>query len=283
MQAGKIGVVQRPVRIAITGGEGLFDRLERFRFATENAVGAGGVIERVGIVRAQSDGRFQVTNGLVRFVAVIGEIGGEQNTSANIFGNTLELLAQYVGHAFANLFGFFLASQALEGLLVGDIGVVIVAIAFHGALDQSRGVLEAAGGEKRAAENVPESVAIGFAFAGTLRHESRFGIFLLRVEKTRVRDEHLGKIGGQRRGAVAGGEAAIDPFLILLANFVIQSAEIGDARVGQGEIRVELDGLLEHLQGVLDIFAVRVVSAAKVEIVGLRILGGLARDEFFFL
>src|SRR6202050_2607885 len=153
MQAGKIGIVGCPVRVAIPGGEGLFDRLERFRFATENAVGAGGIVERVGIVGAQSDGGFQVTNGLVRFVAVIGEIGGEQNTSANIFRNTLQLLAQYLRHAITNVFGFFLASQTLEGLVVGDVGVVIVAIALHGPLDQSRGVLEVARGEIRAAEN----------------------------------------------------------------------------------------------------------------------------------
>jgi hypothetical protein len=53
--------------------------------------------------------------------------------------------------------------------------------------------------------------------------------------------------------------------------------------LGQGEIRVELDGLLEHLQAVVVIFAASVIAAAQIKIVGLRIFSGLAGDGFFFL
>ena len=53
--------------------------------------------------------------------------------------------------------------------------------------------------------------------------------------------------------------------------------------VGQGEVRVELDGLLEHLQRVVHVLAARVAPAAQVAVVGQWVFRGLARDGLFFL
>src|SRR5579859_2774111 len=98
-----------------------------------------------------------------------------------------------------------------------------------------------------------------------------------------MRDEHFGQVGGERSGAVAGSQSALNPFRALLADFVDQPAEMCDACMRQGKIWIELDGLLEHLQCIVHIFAARVASAAKVKIVGLRVFRRLSRDGFFFL
>ena len=125
--------------------------------------------------------------------------------------------------------------------------------------------------------------AIGLAFACALGEQRRFGIFLLCIKDPRVRDEHFGQVRRQRRGAIAGGESTINPFLVLLANLVVEPAKARNARVRQSKIWIELDGLFEHLQGVVNIFAARIASAAKIKIIGLRIFGRLSRDGFFFL
>ena len=83
-------------------------------FSAEDAVGAGGVVERVRIARAKRDGGLQVTDAFVGVLFQVGEVGGEQNAGANIFWHKLELLAEDLDHAIAHLLRFFFAAQPLE-------------------------------------------------------------------------------------------------------------------------------------------------------------------------
>ena len=48
---------------------------------------------------------------------------------------------------------------------------------------------------------------------------------------------------------------------------------MGDPRMRQRELTIELDGLIEHLQCVIHIFATRVAASAQIEVVRLRVAG----------
>src|SRR5271170_7291527 len=52
-QAFEIGILGRPTGVAITGSEGLLNRLKGFRLFSQDAVGAGGVVKRVGVAGAK--------------------------------------------------------------------------------------------------------------------------------------------------------------------------------------------------------------------------------------
>src|SRR6266850_3458944 len=58
---------------------------------------------------------------------------------------------------------------------------------------------------------------------------------------------------------------------------------MGNSCMGQCKILVQMDGLLEHLQGVVHVFAPRVAAAAQIEIVGLCVFGRLEPNRLFFL
>ena len=51
-----------------------------------------------------------------------------------------------------------------------------------------------------------------------------------------MRDQHFGQIRRQRGGAIAGGESAVNPRLLLLANLVVEPAQARNARVCQGKV-----------------------------------------------
>ena len=224
-----------------------------------------------------------MANAFLGILTGIGELGGEQDAGADVFRDELKLLAENYGHTLADRLAFFLVTQSFLRLMIRNVGVVVVAVGFEGAFGERRGLFKSAGGEIGAAQNVPGAVAIGFPFDGPLGEHGRFFVLLLGVGHSRARHQNFRQVGSESSGAIAGGEAALDPFLTLFANFVDQTAEVGDAAVGQREIRVELDGLLEHLQAVIVIFAAGVISATQIKVVGLRIFGGFARDGFFFL
>ena len=59
--------------------------------------------------------------------------------------------------------------------------------------------------------------------------------------------------------------------------------DVGDAGVGQGEIWIELDGFLIHGESVFELTLAKIIAGAQIEVVGLRIGGGLLGDDFFFL
>src|SRR4029077_16300433 len=56
-----------------------------------------------------------------------------------------------------------------------------------------------------------------------------------------------------------------------------------DSGISQRKIFVELNGLLEHLQRVIGIFAPRIAAAPQIEIISLGVFRGLNADDFFFL
>ena len=70
---------------------------------------------------------------------------------------------------------------------------------------------------------------------------------------------------------------------MLLAQLEDHPADVADAGVRQREVRVELDRLLEHLQGEVEVLAPGVAAPAQVVVVGLQVLGRLARDRLLFL
>ena len=67
---------------------------------------------------------------------------------------------------------------------------------------------------------------------------------------------------------------------------VILGADVGDAGIGEREVRIERDGALEHLQRELEILPrqpARVALAAQVEVVGLQVLGRLGGERLLLL
>ena len=97
MEDFQVGVLRGPVAIAVTGGEGFFYGFEAFGFAAEDAVGAGGVVESVGVVGTKGNGGLQVADAFIGIAATVGEIGGEQDAGADVFGDELELIAKEPG------------------------------------------------------------------------------------------------------------------------------------------------------------------------------------------
>jgi hypothetical protein len=59
--------------------------------------------------------------------------------------------------------------------------------------------------------------------------------------------------------------------------------DVGHASVSKSEFFVELDGFFVHRDGIFKLALAQIIAPAQEEIVSLRIVGGLARDDFFFL
>ena len=68
MQAIEIGILGRPIPVAVSGRKCLLERLERLCLLPKDAVGASGIVEGVGIARAKGDGGLQVPDALVRIL-----------------------------------------------------------------------------------------------------------------------------------------------------------------------------------------------------------------------
>ena len=79
VEAGEVGVVSNPVEIGEAGGVGFFYHFEGFRSFAHDAVGAGGVVESVGIAGAEGDGGFEMADGFVDVLFFLrrGEIAGK--------------------------------------------------------------------------------------------------------------------------------------------------------------------------------------------------------------
>jgi hypothetical protein len=69
----------------------------------------------------------------------------------------------------------------------------------------------------------------------------------------------------------------------LSTELVNHPTNVGDSSVGQREIGVELDRLLEHLESEVQVLPARVISTAQVAVVGLGVFRRLARDYLFLL
>ena len=69
----------------------------------------------------------------------------------------------------------------------------------------------------------------------------------------------------------------------MLADFVNDGANISDAGVSEGEIGVELDGLLVHLESELEALAAGVAAATQVIVICNGILRWPGSDLLFFL
>ncbi len=283
MQAIEIGIFGRPIAVAVSGREAFLQDFERFCFSPKNAIGAGGIVERTGIAGAKGDGGLQVPHGLVRVFFKAGELGSQQDTGSHVFRHQFQLLAEGLDKSLLDVSRFFFPSQPFQRPAIGNIRIVVVTVRFECPLRQRRTLFETAGGKICPAEDIPGSFAVGLALDGALGQQRRFIVFLLRIEDAGVRHQHFRQIRRKRRSPVAGSQSPFKPFRVLVAKLVDESAHVSDSGVRQSEIRIQLDGLFEHLQRVVDVFAVRVVSAAQIKIVGLGILRGLARDDFFFL
>src|SRR5262245_13196068 len=109
----------------------------------------------------------------------------------------------------ADVVGFRFVAKILGGLVVRNVGVVVVAAQLEGAFRERGGFLEASGGIERAAENVPGTVAVGFAFDGTLGEKDGVREFFLGVGNAGAGGEHFRGFRSERGGAVAGSEAAV--------------------------------------------------------------------------
>ncbi len=118
------------------------------------------------------------------------------------------------------------------------------------------------------------------AFDGAPRQQRSFLVFFLRVKDAGAGYEHFRQVGRERSGTVARGQPPFNPIRVLLANLEDEPAQVSDPGVCKSEIWIQLDGLLEHLQGVVHILAARVASSAQVEIICLRIFRGLAAMVF---
>ena len=73
---------------------------------------------------------------------------------------------------------------------------------------------------------------------------------------------------------------------LALVVVVVLGADVRDRGVGQRELGVERDRVLEHLQRELQVLArdpPRVALAAQVEVVGLQVLGRLRRERLLLL
>src|ERR1700680_1605593 len=114
----------------------------------------------------------------------IGVVGGQQDTRADVFGNCLELAFQDEHFHLPEAASFIVLAQAVQGVCVRDVNVIVVAVGFDGALDQVGGFLEAAGSKISAPENVVRAFAIGLARDGLERVADGLFVFLLGVENT---------------------------------------------------------------------------------------------------
>ena len=83
---------------------------------------------------------------------------------------------------------FLFASGYLQGLVVGNVSIVVVAVGFDGALGEGRGLFETSAFAIRAAEKVPGSLTIVLALDGALSQQPGLVVFVLRVKNTGVRE-----------------------------------------------------------------------------------------------
>ena len=77
VQAIEIGIIGRPILIAVSRGKRFLQRLERFRLLPKDAVSASGIVKSVCIAGAQGHSGLQVTDALVRILGVIRKVGGQ--------------------------------------------------------------------------------------------------------------------------------------------------------------------------------------------------------------
>src|SRR5208282_2040839 len=60
VQAIEIGILGRPIPVAVSGRKGLFERLERLCFSTQDPVRARSIVEGAGIAGTKGHGGLQV-------------------------------------------------------------------------------------------------------------------------------------------------------------------------------------------------------------------------------
>ena len=83
VQAVEIGIIGRPIWVAVSGRKGLFERLECLCLFPKDAVGAGSIVEGVRISGSKGDGSLQVPDALVR--VYVGKVPSQQDTGAHVF------------------------------------------------------------------------------------------------------------------------------------------------------------------------------------------------------
>jgi hypothetical protein len=108
VQANEICIPSRPVLVAIPHGKRFLERLERFRFFPQDAVGAGGIVKRAGITGTQRDRGLQVPQGFVLVFFEIRELGSQQDARPHVFRHNLELLAERFDKSFGDVVCLFL-------------------------------------------------------------------------------------------------------------------------------------------------------------------------------
>src|SRR3989475_5592489 len=136
--------------------------------------------------------------------------------------------------------------------------------------------------EQRPAKHVVDAFAIWLELNGFLCVAAGFLILLFRVGKASASYEQFRQVRLQGQTALAGCQAFLNPARMLLAPFVVLATDVGQTGIRECEIRVERDGLLEHLYCELQAELAGIAAPAKVEIISLQIFRGLAGDDLLF-
>ena len=79
-----------------------------------DAVGARGVVESVGVAGSQGDGGLQVPDAFVRVFFEVGELRSQQDAGAHVFGHDFQLLAEDLDHSLPQVLRLLFSSQPFE-------------------------------------------------------------------------------------------------------------------------------------------------------------------------
>src|SRR5439155_622867 len=153
----------------------------------------------------------------------------------------------------------------------GREDVVIVSVNGHSTVGQISCLTALPRSEQRPAKHVVDAFAIWLELNGFLCVAAGFLILLFRVGKASASYEQFRQVRLQGQTALAGCQAFLNPARMLLALFVVLATDVGQTGIRECEIRVERDGLLEHLYCELQAELAGIAAPAKVEIISLQI------------
>ena len=138
VQTIEISIISCPLPVTVSRREGLFDRLERFCSFSENAVSAGGIVERTRVIRAKGDGGLQMPDGLVPVFFKRGQLGSQQDAGAHVFRHQFQLLPQDLEKPLLHVLRFLFSPEPFQGAVKWNIGIVVITVGFDGPLGQLR-------------------------------------------------------------------------------------------------------------------------------------------------
>jgi hypothetical protein len=84
----EVRVLLDPFQVSVAALDRFLESIEGFLFLFQNPIGARGIVENVGVIRAQGNGHLQVALGFFN-LAGFGEQTGHEDARADILGDLL--------------------------------------------------------------------------------------------------------------------------------------------------------------------------------------------------